>query len=141
MEPIIEELYVATGIATFEYRDFAFLSDASVMAAEAARCAGDQGMFWEYHDLIFYNVDNPNLNGLTRQTFDTLAEHLDLDMAEFETCMDSRTHQEAVAASYEEGSARGVEGTPTVLLNGEIVTGIQSYGELFDMIEEAAAGS
>ena len=138
MEPVIEELYVATGIATFEYRDFAFLSDGSALAAEAARCAGDQDMFWEYHDLIFYNVDNPNLSGLTRETFDALAEHLGLDMAGFGECMDNRVHEDAVAASYEEGDALGVQGTPTVLLNGEIVTGIESYGELFDMIEEAA---
>jgi len=136
--PIIEQLYVEPGIATFEFRDFAFLGDGSVMAAEANRCAADQGKFWEYHDLLMLNLDNPALNGATRETFDALAEHLDLDMAAFGQCMDDRVHQADVEQSRADASARGVSGTPTIALNEEIVTGIQTYGELFDMIEELA---
>jgi protein-disulfide isomerase len=136
--PIIEELYVETGIATFEFRDFAFLGDGSVLAAEANRCAADQGKFWEYHDLLMYNIDNPALDGATRPTFDALAEHLGLDMTEFGQCMDGRVHQAEVEQSRADASARGVTGTPTIALNEELVTGIQTYGELFDMIEELA---
>lgn len=135
---MIEEQFVATGMATFEFRDYAFLNDDSVLAAEAARCAEDQGAFWDYHDLIFYNIDNPALTGLSRESFALFAQYLDLDMAAFETCMDERTHQDAVIADREAATAEGVRGTPTILLNGEIITGIETYGELFDMIEEAA---
>jgi protein-disulfide isomerase len=95
-------------------------------------------MFWEYHDLLMYNISNPELNGATRETFDALAEHLGLDMGEFGACMDERAHQDEVEQAREEASALGVEGTPTIALNGEIVTGISTYGELFDMIEELA---
>jgi protein-disulfide isomerase len=123
-------------LATFEFRDYAFLGDESILAAEAARCANDQSKFWEYHDLIFYNVDNPNLSGLSRDSFDLFAEYLELDMAAFGTCMDDHTHQADVIGEREDATALGVGGTPTVLLNGEIVTGIETYDELFDMIEE-----
>ncbi len=141
VEPVIEETYVATGLATFEFRDYAFLSDGSVLAAEAARCADDQGFFWEYHDLIFANVDNPNLPGLERTTFDLIARYLEMDMDAFGSCMDEHTHQTAVNQSREQASAIGVSGTPAILLNGELVTGIETYDELFQMIEEAVAGN
>lgn len=140
VEPVIEETFVATGMATFEYRDYAFLSDGSVLAAEAARCANDQDAFWAYHDLIFYNVDNPELAGLERISFDLFARYLELDMDEFGSCMDNHTHQAAVIESRQQASAIGVSGTPSILLNGELVTGIETYDELFQMIEEAAAG-
>ncbi len=132
---------MATGIATFEYRDYAFLGDGSVMAAEALSCAGDQGKFWEYHDLMYFNVDNPALPGLSRPSFDLFAEQLELDMAVFGACLDNHTHLEAVNRSKEEGTVLGVKGTPAILINGELVTGIETYDDLFRMIEEAAASS
>ena len=110
-----------------------------MLAAEAARCAGDQEYFWEYHDLIFANVDNPNVPGLTRASFDLFAQYLDLDMDAFGTCMDEHTHLAAVNESRQQASALGVSGTPTILLNGEIVSGIQTYDELLQMIEDAAS--
>ena len=138
VEPVVAELYVAPGLASFEFRDYAFLGEGSVLAAEAARCAGDQDNFWDFHDLIFANVDNPNLPGLTRASFDLFAQYLELDMDAFGTCMDEHTHLAAVEESRQQASAIGVSGTPTILLNGELVTGIQTYDELFQMIEEAA---
>lgn len=137
VEPVIEERYVATGLATFEYRDYAFLGEGSVLAAEAARCAADQGRFWEYHDLIFANVDNPNLPGLSQQMFDLIAQYLELDMDAFGSCLDDHTHRSAVEESRQQASAIGVSGTPSILLNGQLVTGIETYDELFQMIDEA----
>ena len=139
VEPVIEERFVATGQATFEYRDYAFLSEDSVSAAEAALCANDQGMFWEYHDYIFANADNPAVPGLTRPTFDLIAEQLGLDMSEFGACMDGHVHQDAITESRVQASAIGISGTPTILIDGEIVTGIETYDELIQMIEDAAA--
>ena len=136
--PVIEDQFVATGLATFEYKNYAFLNENSVLAAAAAWCADDQGKFWEYHDLIFANADNPNLPGLTRATHDLFAEYLDLDMAAFGSCMDDHVHEADVIAEREEATALGVGGTPTILLNGEIVTNIQTYDELLQLIEEAA---
>jgi len=141
VEPVIEETFVATGQAKFEYRDYAFLSEGSALAAEAARCADDQGAFWGYHDLIFYNVDNPQLPGLERTSFDLFALYLELDMESFGACMDNHTHQAAVNESRQQASAIGVSGTPAILLNGQLITGIESYDELFQMIEEAASAS
>ena len=129
-------MYVAPGDATFEFRNFAFLGDLSVLTAEATLCANDQGKYWEYHDLVFYNQQNPALDGLNRSSLDIFAEHLGLDMEAFGSCLDNHTHQDEVIQEREEGAAIGVDRTPTVLLNGEIVTGIESWDELFVMIAE-----
>lgn len=138
---MLEMLFVEPGTLRFEYRDFAFLSEESLLAAEAARCANDQGEFWAYHDLIFYNQQNPTLDGLSRSTLDILAEHLELDMGQFTACMDDQVHRDAVLAEVEEGRELGVGGTPAFVLDGELVTELDSYQELFEMIEEKIAAS
>src|SRR3989344_9286895 len=53
--PGVIDNYVKKGEVLFVYRDWAFLGPESVRAAEAARCAGDQGKFWEYHDYLYDN--------------------------------------------------------------------------------------
>lgn len=130
-------MYVTTGDVNFEFRNFAFLGDLSVLTAEATLCANDQGKYWEYHDLVFYNQRNPTLDGLSRSSLDIFAEHLDLDMDAFATCMDNHTYQQDVIQEREEAAANGVDRTPTILLNDEMVTGIESWEELFVMIEDA----
>jgi protein-disulfide isomerase len=137
VEPLILESYVATGDANFEFRNFAFLGDLSVLAAEATLCANDQGKYWEYHDLVFYNQQNPTLDGLNRSSLDIFARHLELDMESFTSCMDNHTHQEEVIQEREQAVANGVDRTPTIFLNGEMVTGIETWDDLFVMIEEA----
>ena len=140
VEPALEESFVTTGQAKFEYRDYAFLGEPSIIAAESARCADDQGMFWPYHDLIYANVDNPNFDGLSREALDLYASYLELDMTIFAQCMDDRVHQDAVTQERQQAAAIGISGTPAILLNGELVTGIETYDELFQMIEELVAG-
>lgn len=129
-------MFVESGDVLFEYRNFAFLSEESVLAAEASLCANDQEQFWPYHDLIFYNQGNPELGNMSRENLDLFAEHLDLDMDAFETCMDENTHREMVEDEFEEAESLGVGGTPAFLLDGELVTEMQTYGDLFDLIEE-----
>lgn len=135
---IVEE-FVAPGDANFEYRDFAFLGEGSVLAAEAARCAGDQGQFWTYHDYLFANQPQSHGDGTgySRETIDAIAEEIGLDMEQFTTCMDEGTYQDDVIQAREEASDRGVQGTPTILINGEIVQGIETYDDLLQRIQEA----
>jgi protein-disulfide isomerase len=52
--------YVKTGKMLFVYRDFPFLGTESFKSAEAARCAGDQGKFWEYHDYLYSHQNGEN---------------------------------------------------------------------------------
>jgi protein-disulfide isomerase len=87
-------------------------------AHEAARCAGDQGKFWEYHDLLF--------DGVPRQTPADLSNHaraLGLDVPRFAQCLESGRQQTQVSRDVEEGASLGVEATPTFFINGRRLVG------------------
>lgn len=137
MEPVIEEQFISQGLVRLEYRDFPFLSDASTLAAEAASCADDQGAFWPYHDMIFLNQQNPAIAEFNAETFGTFAEMLDLDTVAFNQCLTNHEHLEAVQQSVAGAEELGVNGTPSFLINGELVENLESYGDLLDQINAA----
>lgn len=98
--------------------DFPIFGQASYPPAIAARCAEDQGRFWEMHDLLYarteswYNESNPN------GAFIDLAETLGLDTDAFRECLRERPHLQDIAASRKYGESLGVGATPTLYLNG-----------------------
>lgn len=102
------------------FRDFpiASLHPKAQKAAEAARCAGEQGKFWEYHDLLFESQAQA-----TTADFKRFAGQLKLDASRFATCLDSGRHVGAVAADIQEGTRLGITGTPTFFINGRLVVG------------------
>jgi protein-disulfide isomerase len=60
IEPQVVEKYVASGDVYYTFRHFPFIDDGSVrkesdQAANASMCAGEQGRFWDYHDILFAN--------------------------------------------------------------------------------------
>jgi protein-disulfide isomerase len=103
------------------HKDFPLPSHAgAVPAAEAARCAGAQGVFWEYHDLLYLSVPDFSRDDLIRY-----AGRLNLDRDAFTTCVDTRRYRKEVEADVEEGNAIGIRGTPTFLVNGTPLVGAQ----------------
>lgn len=102
-------------------------------AAEAARCAGDQGKFWEYRAAMFdSNTINADLHAKT-------AEALGLDQDSFGACLESDKHADAVAADLEEASGLGLSGTPAFLINGVLLSGAQPYEAFEKVIEQELA--
>ena len=83
-------------------------------AAEAARCAGAEGRFWEYHDRLF--TEQPRFE---REHLVRYATDLGLDAARFARCLDERRHAGAFDADVLQARALGVNATPTFLINGE----------------------
>jgi protein-disulfide isomerase len=114
------------------FRDFpiASLHPQAHKAAEAARCAGEQGTFWEYHDLLF-GSQSPT----TIEDFKRYAEQLKLDLNSFGQCLDSGKHRAAVEADVQEGARLGVTGTPTFFINGRILVGAQPLENFRKIIE------
>jgi len=100
-------------------------------AAYASICAGEQGQFWEYHDLLFANQ-----RALQREQLNGYAETLELDMEKFETCMTAPETEALVAADLEAAAQVGATGTPAFFVNGIFISGAQPI-EVFDgMIQE-----
>ena len=121
--PTMKEMMVKyAGRIKWAYRDFP-LRDGHPLAqtaAEAARCANEQGKFWEYHDLLFSNPDKLDLKGLTEE-----ARVLKLDQKSFESCLASGKFKPDIEADLQAGIKAGITGTPAFFINGVLVSGAQ----------------
>ena len=133
VEPKLVEKYVEDGTLRMEWRDFPYLGQESVEAAIAARAAQEQGRFWEYHGLLYEN----QLAGFSRDRLLELAREAGLDVEKFESDLASGTYEAAVARDFKEGQQLGVAGTPTFIINGEVLAGLQPVGVFEDAIEQA----
>ena len=129
-----------SGEVRFVYRHFAFLGEESVWAAEATECAGEQGKFWEYHDILYERWAGTNVGGYSYNNLIGFAQILELEQQQFADCMSERRYVERVRADSEFAEANGVTSTPTVFINGERVRGVE-YGIFRDAIEAALAGN
>lgn len=103
-------------------------------AAEAARCAGDQGKYWEYHDSLFADQSKLDEASLTAR-----ANTLHLDQATFQSCLDSGKFKSQVEADRQAGIKLGISGTPSYFVNGVFASGVQSVEEFQKLIEEELA--
>ncbi len=111
----------------FVWRHFPLTSihDFAQGAAEAAEAASVQGKFFEYHDILFVNQNN-----LTRENLITYAGDIGLNVEAFTAALDSGFGHEAVQRDRSDGSALGVQGTPTLFINGARYNGRYSVTEL-----------
>ncbi len=139
--PRILENYIQTGTVLYIFKDFPLtnIHPQAQMAAEAARCAGNQGSYLGMHDLLFERQAEWNNQGEAATFFTQYAGELDLDTGAFATCLENREHQAAVLADLDEGSALGIRGTPGFFINGYFLSGAQPYETFEQAIEELAA--
>jgi len=86
-------------------------------AARVARCAEEQGKFWEMHDLLYAEQSNWAGRSSASEDFRTYAKRLELNEEGFETCLDDRRVDEKIRAGQQEGRANGVDSTPTFFVN------------------------
>ena len=112
--------YVNTGKAKFVWKDYAFLGQESLWAAQAARCAGDQGKFWEYHDYLYSHQGGENVVAFSKSNLKKFATALGLNAGTFNTCLDTDKHLSAVQQETQYSSSIGVNGTPATYINGRL---------------------
>jgi len=122
------------GRVRWVYRDFPLeRHEGAREMAEAAHCAGEQGLFWEYQDAMFHAEEAPDREGLAAQ-----AGRLGADENAFRACLESGRHRERVDRSIREGRQAGVSATPTFFVNGRMAGGAPSEEHLQEMIDEAS---
>jgi len=128
------EEYVEDGTLRIEWHDFPYLGRESLTAAVAARAAQDQGRFWEYHDLLYRNQSG----GFSLEKLLGLAGEAGLDVERFESDLaEPDRYTRVVADDFREGQQRGISGTPTFVINGRVLAGLQPLEVYEDAIEEA----
>jgi protein-disulfide isomerase len=104
--------------------------------AEAARCARDQDMFWEYQDMLFLSPVDPSTENLV-----SLAEELGMDGDRFRRCLRSGRHKEEVLADVAAAREAGVDVTPTFIVNGKLRPGTPQPEEFRKLIESELDGA
>ena len=112
----------------YRYRDYSHL------AAESLLAAGDQGKYWEMHDIMIKN--SPKLD---RESLISYAEELKLDMKQFTSDLDSMKHRKLIQKDEDLAVAMDLYNTPTFFINGRKVIGNRPYEYFKKVIEEELA--
>jgi len=126
------------GRVSLAYRDFPLrgMHGQAELGAESSRCAGEQGKFWEYHDMLFENPDKLNRNGLLQ-----LARDANLDEKQFESCLSGGKYRAQVERDLQDGIRAGVMGTPGIFINGILLSGAQPQSAFERVIDSELASA
>jgi protein-disulfide isomerase len=114
----------------FVYRDFPITSAESIVAAQAANCAGRQGAYWPYHDSLLAGE-----LGLGTAAYRAYAEQLSLDVDALAACIADGGEQAEVESDARDASELGVSGTPTFFINGIPLVGAQPLAQFRSVID------
>jgi protein-disulfide isomerase len=143
--PALKTKYIDTGKLQFVTRDFPLdFHPQALIAAHAARCAADQGKYWEIRPVLFANN-----TALQQDKLLTYARDLSLNTATFQQCLEKETHAPSIKRDLADAAAAGIEGTPTFVLgrrlpNGTIegvrIVGAQPIAVFDAKISELLAG-
>lgn len=104
-------------------------------AHEAARCAGEQGRFWEYHRALY--TGGPKAG----EQLKTVAQQAGLELTSFDACFASGKYQAAVQQDVDQGKRLAVTGTPTFFVNGRPLVGAQPFEAFTRVIDDEVARS
>jgi len=129
--PDLKKNYIDTGKVRFYSRDLPLDFHPNAMrAAEAARCASDQGQFWKLRDVMEANPDKLDMDSLLADAAD-----LKMNLDTFRACVESEKYKNAVQTDVMEAMKIGASGTPTFVIgkstpdgvDGDLVVGAQPY--------------
>jgi len=147
-EDALVKKFVDDGTVYFVYHSFGeFIGAESRQSAEAAYCAGDQGKFWEMHDLLFSNQTGENVGAFSDRRLVAFANKLELNMTDFNDCFDSNKYSSLVDDDMKNGITAGIKATPsfvmTYTVNGvektSLIEGAQTIDAFTTSIEAALA--
>ena len=138
--PNLIKNFVETEKANLVFVDMPFLGNDSPIASQAAYCADDQDMYWSYHFMLFNMQKEIDDGWADRESLNSYAFNLGLDLDEFRECMDSGKYQDRVQSNYDEGVTQGVISTPTFLIifsdgTVEKIVGAQPYSTFANVLE------
>lgn len=141
----IKKEYIDTGKVRFYSRDLPLdsLHPNAIRAAQAARCAADQGQYWKLRDIMGANPDKLDMDNLVAD-----ATSLKMDLGAFKGCLDTQKYKEAVQTDVLEAMKIGAEATPTFVIgkstpqgvDGELLVGLQPLSEFVKAISKPEAG-
>lgn len=140
--PDVQERLIDSGKLRWRYRDYPLEQHPfSRLSAHAAACADEQGKFWPMHKLIYQGQPDWASGGAGR-VFRGYADAVQLDLGRYDECMKSARYAGRIQASYQEGTALGVNGTPTFLIAGRLYGADQAnYDRLRAIVDSLTAAA
>jgi protein-disulfide isomerase len=138
VQPVVTQLIAKYGDKVrLVYKDFPLdsLHPQARAASEAARCAGEQGKFWEFHDKIYGGDSDASAATMTRYAKEVAVG----DMATFDACVKARKYQAQVQRDVAEGVKLGINGTPGFFINGRMLSGSQPLEAFVSIIDAELA--
>lgn len=147
-EPLVLQNYVETGKAYYTYHFFPSISSyttgntESEHSSNAAMCAADQGKFWDYHDILAANWNGENQGAFADYRLVAFAQAIDLNMDAWTECFSTDRYGDYIAEDMQAGIDWGVQGTPSVFVNGTIISPgyVATYEKISEAIEAILAG-
>lgn len=141
VQPELRDL-VDDGTLRIEFRDRVIFGEESELVAVAARAAGEQGLYWQFHDAVYAAAPPSGHPDLPREMLIGFAEEIGVpDLAQFEEDLDSDELRQRIAADQAEATSLGINSTPTFLVNATPVQGAQPAQVFRQLIERELAAA
>jgi len=142
--PQIDGAYVKSGKAKLAFLDFPLdFHPSAPLAANAARCAGEQGKYWEAHDAVFAG-QNPQGQGTVQFSAQDVKQWIGnvsgIDKNKLDTCIDSNKYADKVKENAQLGQQVGITGTPGFLIGGYLLTGACPFESFKTAIDSVLDG-
>jgi|SRR5215204_2258727 len=133
--PQLVERYVDAGQLQIVWNDFAWYGEESRVAAQAARCAAKEGLFWGYHDTLYAHQRGINQGQFSSTNLKQWAADLGLSPEPFNACLDAGDDVPSIQEDLVNGRSKGVIATPVFDINGERLfgpQGIEAFAGIID---------
>jgi len=116
IEGKIMKNYIETGKVKMIFKDYNIIGKDSVKASQGAHCANDQGLFWEYHDILYSNWTGENNGWASGANLANYAQDIGLEMNQWTDCMSQQKHSKTILDSNEDAKKLQLTGTPAFFI-------------------------
>ena len=145
IEKDIVKNYVDTGKVKIIFKDYNIIGEDSIKASQGAHCANDQGLFWEYHDILYSNWTGENNGWASSENLAIFAQQIGLNMNKWSECMNKGSHSQIILKSNDDARTLQLTGTPAFFIinsEGEVskLFGAQPF-EVFKKIFDEQLGN
>jgi len=137
--------FVVPGTLRIEAKDIAFLGrggpDESLELAADGACAAEQGRYWQFHDLAFWNQGGENRGDHDATFIANVADLAAVDVVKWTGCIARNDVRGPITSRSQAAIGQGIQSTPTLIVNGQKVVGVPDYDTLAAQIRTLAGAA
>ena len=119
IEDDIIKNYVETGKVKIIFKDYNIIGPDSINSSHGAHCAGEQELFWEYHDILYSNWTGENNGWASPKNLAVFADEINVNMDQWTECMNEKPYSKTIIESNNDAKALELSGTPAFFIINE----------------------